>query len=103
LDNPLSAPTLHLTPFQRGDNYPDTGGWSQTEGNWNLLQEDATTNECIEAELSCLGLQDIVLQVVFPDYGNSDGQAKLVERKIPARRLQTTHGEQFVCSVFDLL
>ncbi|WP_254664857.1 molybdopterin-dependent oxidoreductase, partial [Acidithiobacillus thiooxidans] len=44
-----------------------------------------------------------MLQVVFPDYGNSDGQAKLVERKIPARRLQTTHGEQFVCSVFDLL
>ncbi|WP_139111681.1 molybdopterin-dependent oxidoreductase, partial [Acidithiobacillus thiooxidans] len=77
--------------------------WSQTEGNWNLLQEDATTNEYIEAELSCLGLQDIVLQVVFPDYGNSDGQAKLFERKIPARRLQTTHGEQFVCSVFDLL
>ncbi len=26
LDNPLSAPTLRLTPFQRGDNYPDTGG-----------------------------------------------------------------------------
>ena len=26
LDNPLSAPTLCLTPFQRGDNYPDTGG-----------------------------------------------------------------------------
>ena len=27
LDNPLSAPTLCLTPFQRGDNYPDTGGY----------------------------------------------------------------------------
>ena len=26
LEYPLSAPTLRLTPFQRGDNYPDTGG-----------------------------------------------------------------------------
>ncbi len=26
LEYPLSTPTLRLTPFQRGDNYPDTGG-----------------------------------------------------------------------------
>ncbi|MHB1494570.1 MAG: hypothetical protein ACYCR3_09565 [Acidithiobacillus sp.] len=31
LDNPLSAPTLRLTPFQRGDNYPDTGGRRRSE------------------------------------------------------------------------
>jgi hypothetical protein len=26
LEYPLSTPTLRLTPFQRGDNYADTGG-----------------------------------------------------------------------------
>ncbi|OYV75766.1 MAG: nitrate reductase subunit alpha, partial [Acidithiobacillus ferrivorans] len=77
--------------------------WDKAEGKWNLLPEDAATGEPIKAELSCLGQQDAVVSVVFPDYGNSDGEAHLVERKVPARRLQCVGGERLVCSVFDLL
>ncbi|MBU2808155.1 nitrate reductase subunit alpha [Acidithiobacillus ferrooxidans F221] len=77
--------------------------WDKTEGKWNLLSEDAATGEEIKPELSCLGQQDAVLSVVFPDYGSSDGEAHLIERKVPARRLQCVSGEQLICSVFDLL
>ena len=31
LEYPLSTPTLRLTPFQRGDNYADTGGHRQID------------------------------------------------------------------------
>lgn len=77
--------------------------WDKVEGRWNLRPEDATTDEPIKAELSCLGQQDAVVSVVFPDYGNGDGTAHLVERKVPVRRLQCVNGEKLVCSVFDLL
>ncbi|MGK9452626.1 nitrate reductase subunit alpha [Acidithiobacillus caldus] len=79
--------------------------WDEAEGNWNLLQEDASSHTSIVAELSALGKPNTELvTVVFPHYGKrGEDTPTLMERKVCARRLQTKGGESLVCSVFDLL
>nr|WP_123101431.1 hypothetical protein [Acidithiobacillus sulfuriphilus]RNF72671.1 hypothetical protein EC580_01165 [Acidithiobacillus sulfuriphilus] len=77
LDNPLSAPTLRLTPFQRGDNYPDTGGCHEC----NTTKQDQVASDFLrslyrkgalsQAELeNRLGmLEQLQLGKLAPDIG----------------------------------
>ncbi len=74
--------------------------WGE-EGKWNLLPRDGVNGAEIEAELSCIQSHDEVVRVGFPHF--QPGEADLLFRNVPARRLRLADGaDVLVASVFDL-
>ncbi|WP_226842750.1 Crp/Fnr family transcriptional regulator, partial [Acidithiobacillus thiooxidans] len=64
LDNPLSAPTLHLTPFQRGDNYPDTGGEQRPQSMRQMLARLSMRLHFLVKELRQLSVESAEQRLV---------------------------------------
>jgi len=74
--------------------------WGE-EGKWNLLPKKASDQSEIEAELSCVDSKDAVVPVAFPHF--TPGEADLLIRNVPARKLKLADGSDvMVSSVFDL-
>ncbi len=72
--------------------------WGE-DGLWNLKPQ--VGQQSITAELTCLGQEDGIVMVGFPNF--SEEQAKLDYHKVPARQF-TINGETvWIASVFDLL
>ena len=74
--------------------------WGE-EGKWNLLQKGGKEQSEIDAELTCIGHSDDVVDVAFPHFTPDEGD--LLIRKIPVRRVRLAGGEDaYVATVFDL-
>jgi nitrate reductase alpha subunit len=83
--------------------------WGQT-GKWNLEPKDERTGEDIWPLLSLLDhSQKEIKSVAFPYFGNlehdffkSTGHDSVLERNVPAVKLELKDGPAYVTSVFDL-
>jgi nitrate reductase alpha subunit len=95
----------------------------ENAGNWNLEQKDGATGEEIDPALSALeaagGSQAAdassahaaeVVTVGFPYYGDRNhdyftgtDHPSVLQRPVPALRVETAEGEELVTTVFDLL
>lgn len=74
--------------------------WGE-DGRWNLLPKNAQDQSEINAQLSCLGAEDEIVEVAFPFYGH--GEAEVIVHKIPARKIKLANGEEvYISAVFDL-
>ena len=74
--------------------------WAKADpGKWNLQMRDPVTGADIDPELSFSGACDEVVSVAFDNFGDHT----TLERRVPARRLQTSRGEVLVATVFDLI
>ncbi len=88
--------------------------WGKDRGKWNLNMESAKTGKKYDPILTFHGKGKDVLQVTFADFtdtfdlklNKSSGQwreAKSVLRGVPAWKIETKDGEQWVTTAFDLL
>jgi len=82
--------------------------WGES-GKWNLEEKDAR-GAPIELELSLAEKRDELVPVAFPYFGgrapaafHSTNHADVLERRLPARRIETRAGQLLVATVFDLL
>jgi hypothetical protein len=74
--------------------------WGE-EGKWNLLPKNASSQQEILAELSCIDSKDEVVSVGFPHF--EPGEGDLLYRNVPVRKLKMANGEEaLVTSVFDM-
>ncbi|OGS97839.1 MAG: nitrate reductase subunit alpha [Gallionellales bacterium RIFCSPLOWO2_12_FULL_59_22] len=74
--------------------------WGE-EGKWNLLPKNASGQQEILAELTCINSKDAVVSVGFPHF--TPGENSLLFRNVPVRKLKLASGEEaLVTSVFDL-
>ncbi len=92
--------------WDRGDSRPKmpvgTVGfrWGSEKGKWNLMLRDGLDGSEIRPALTFLEEHDAVVQVCFDDFG----EARLLWRGVPVKRLQTASGDTItVTSVYDLL
>ena len=79
---------------------------------WNLKWEDQRTGKPFVPSLSVLDKKEDVLDVAFPYFGGDDyknpfyaasGHDNILHRKVPVIRCQTTEGEVYCTTVFDLM
>ena len=74
--------------------------WGE-EGKWNLLPKNASSQQEILAELSCIDSKDAVISVGFPHF--EPGEGDLLWRNVPVRKIKLANGEEaLVTSVFDM-
>ncbi|MHB9118597.1 MAG: nitrate reductase subunit alpha [Burkholderiales bacterium] len=74
--------------------------WGE-EGKWNLLPKNASNQEEILAELTCIASKEDVVSVGFPHF--NQGEDDLLYRNVPVRKLKLANGEEaYVTSVFDM-
>lgn len=73
--------------------------WGE-EGRWNLLPQNGLNQDTILAELTCIDARDAVVPVAFPHFAS--GEADVLHRHVPVRRLTLAGEEVYVTSVFDL-
>lgn len=74
--------------------------WGE-EGKWNLLPKNASSQQEILAELSCIDSKDAVASVGFPHF--EPGEGDLLYRNVPVRKIKLANGEEaLVTSVFDM-
>jgi nitrate reductase alpha subunit len=74
--------------------------WGE-EGKWNLLPKNASSQQEILAELSCIDGKDAVVSVGFPHF--EPGEGDLLYRNVPVRKIKLANGEEtLVATVFDM-
>jgi nitrate reductase alpha subunit len=73
--------------------------WGQEQGKWNLEFKDAADGSAIDPQLSFLDNYDEIVSVAFHEFASGF----VFRRQVPAKRIQTTEGEQLVTTAYDLL
>lgn len=85
--------------------------WNGT-GKWNLRWEDVRTGKAFIPQLSVIDQKEAVVEVLFPYFGgdeyknpyfNASDHPDVLKRKVPVIRCQTTEGEVYCTTVFDLM
>jgi nitrate reductase alpha subunit len=74
--------------------------WGET-GKWNLELHDEVSRQPIQPRLTLLDVRDDGVRVGFPNF--DAGNASLLWRLVPAKRVVTVDGEAWVATVYDLL
>ena len=73
--------------------------WGEEMGKWNILMEDGLDDAPIDPVLSFLEGSDEVVQVGFDQFDTGE----IINRGVPAKKMQTTKGEILVATAFDLM
>ncbi|MBI4446645.1 MAG: nitrate reductase subunit alpha [Acidobacteria bacterium] len=74
--------------------------WGKEKGKWNLVLKDGLDGSDIAPQLTFLGESDEVVEVQLDDFG----QAELLRRGVPVKRLLTGDGSSIlVTTAYDLL
>lgn len=112
-DNPEWKPVLidRLTRKATVPNGTIGSRWDKSK-KWNLELKDLVTGAEIDPQLSVMEGEHQAVDVSFPYFGggsyrheifNVSDHKDITERRVPARKITTSAGEELVCTVFDLL
>ncbi|MCA8938334.1 MAG: nitrate reductase subunit alpha [Planctomycetes bacterium] len=73
--------------------------WQKQEGQWNLKLEDGKDGSKIQPALSLLDDKEGTLALNFDDFA----KARVVQREVPVRYIETAKGKVAVTTVFDIM
>jgi nitrate reductase alpha subunit len=76
--------------------------WQKTKGQWNLKLEDARTGEAIAPRLELLDLPAAVTVPIGVDDFSDGTNERVIERHVPAVRVETADGPVLVTTVLEL-
>lgn len=69
---------------------------------WNLRAENSDTGAPIKPALTLIEQPDEIVVIRTPYFGN-EREDKIVQRAVPAKKIQTAKGERYVTTVYDLV
>ncbi|HEY9788688.1 MAG TPA: nitrate reductase subunit alpha, partial [Candidatus Obscuribacterales bacterium] len=76
--------------------------WQKEKGKWNLRSNDSITGAAIDPRLFLSDRAEQNLTVELPDFSDSTGD-KLLKRQVPAMKVETERGPQWVTTAFELM